>query len=153
MKIYINHLNLDILPKIMKVLNEYLIKIKNYIQIYATEGTYQINELNSERLICVDNDIEILLKYYEDFELIVDKSYYIEEIVNRINCEHISIKMKKYIYEINKKSNIQLIIEEEEEVGTPSDIYIEIPNNIDINDALVKKEIIVFLSLLNNIVL
>jgi len=30
-----------------------------------------------------------------------------------------------------------------------NDIYFEVPNNIDINDALVKKEIIVFLSLLN----
>jgi hypothetical protein len=57
---------------------------------------------------------------------------------------------------LNKDSKIKLVIEGElfEKTANnydinPKDIYFEIPNNIDINDALVKKEIIVFLSLLN----
>jgi len=64
--------------------------------------------------------------------------------------------MKRCFYGLNKNSKIKLVIEGdhfEKTVNiydiTPKDIYFEIPNNADINDALVKKEIIVFLSLLN----
>ena len=59
--------------------------------------------------------------------------------------------MKKQFYKINKNSSIQLIIEYEiiDDKSFPYDIYFELPNDKDINDHLVKEEIIVFLSLLN----
>ena len=67
-----------------------------------------------------------------------------------------SKSVKRYFFEITEKSKIQLVIEGEETKNAnanslinPYDIYFEVPNNIDINDALVKKEIIGFLSLLN----
>jgi hypothetical protein len=69
--------------------------------------------------------------------------------------------MKRNIYKINANSNLQLVVECEvkeeqnyfknitESVSIPNDMYFELPNDTNINDTLVKNEIIVFLSLLN----
>jgi hypothetical protein len=102
--------------------------------------------------------------FYNDFSVIVDPSYFNIEPTNQINPNNISTKMKKCFFQINKNSNIKLIIEGEIINDTkddtkdlnnddyniiPYDIYFELPNDININDPLVKEEIIVFLSLLN----
>ena len=157
MKIYINNFNIDILYDVMKNIFETHIRSESFIQIYSKDGIYIIDDdLNIKKQLCVDNDILILKNYFNEFTLIVDPSYYTTEIVHNINPEHISTQMKRYIFKINKNSAIQLVIEGEiiEETKNnyginANDIYFEIPNNIDINDALVKKEIIVFLSILN----
>jgi hypothetical protein len=79
--------------------------------------------------------------------------------------------MKKYIYQINKQSDIRLVIEGpilEESTNTntsptanpntnpasdydikPCDLYFETPDTMDITNTLLKKEINVFLSMLN----
>ena len=162
MKIYINHLNLDALPEVLKSLNNNYINSETYIQIYSSDGIYEINNSISKKLIPVDNDIQILQNYHENFTLIVDQSYYGEEEVFQINNEHISRKMKKCFFELNKNSKIKLVIEGEvlddkhfykrisNEYGiAPNDIFFELPEKTNINDALVKKELIVFLSCLN----
>jgi hypothetical protein len=162
MKIYINHLNLDALPEVLKSLNNNYINSETYIQIYSSDGIYEINNSISKKLIPVDNDIQILQNYHENFTLIVDQSYYGEEEVFQINNEHISRKMKKCFFELNKNSKIKLVIEGEvlddkhfykrisNEYGiAPNDIYFELPEKTNITDALVKNELIVFLSCLN----
>jgi hypothetical protein len=166
MKIYINYFNLEILPNLMNLLKENLIKIETYVQVYSIDGIYKIDSLTTKKLITNDTNIEILNNYYNNYTLIVDKSYFTEENVTSVNSHHVSCKMNKYIYEINAKSNVKLIIEgaaiEDKDVKEevflknnsdyntlPNNIYFEIPNNINIKDALIKNEIIVFLSLLN----
>jgi len=156
MKIYINNFNIEILSTIMKLLNEYYINSNIFIQICSVDGIYEIEESSVMKLTCVDNNIQIFKNYYNDFTLILDPSYYTKEKVYSINSEHISTRMKRCFFGLNKDSKIKLVIEGElfEKTANnydinPKDIYFEIPNNIDINDALVKKEIIVFLSLLN----
>ena len=155
MKLYINNFNIDILSDIMKQLSDKYIRSELYIQIYSDEGIYRVdNDTTIKKLICIDNNIKILKKYYNEFTLIADPSYYTTEIVNNIAPVHISTSIKRYFYEINESSKIQLVIEGEvtknaNDIINANDIYFEVPNNIDINDALVKKEIIVFLSLLN----
>jgi len=162
MKIYINHLNLDVLPNLLISLNSYYIKSYIYIHIYSIDGIYEINNKITSKLIPYDNDIKILEKYNKEFTLLVDNSYYDKEIVTQINPEHISRKIKKCIFELNKNSKIKLIIEGEvlddkilhkrisNEYGiSPNDIYFELPNETDINDTLVKNELNVFLSCLN----
>jgi hypothetical protein len=70
--------------------------------------------------------------------------------------------MKRCIFETSKGSPIKLIIEGEtvEERGgffknktsqnlVPNNIYFEMANNLNVRDALVKKELIGFLLLLN----
>jgi hypothetical protein len=157
MKLYINNLNIELLSDIIKQLSDKYISSETYIQIYSDEGIYRIDDdATIKKLICLDKDIKIFKNYYNDFTLIADPSYYTTEIVNNVVPEHISTRMKRCFYEINKKSFLRLVIESEviEETKNnnnmrDNDIYFEVPNNIDINDALVKKEIIVFLSLLN----
>ena len=162
MKIFINHLNLDALPELLKSLNNNYINSETYIQIYSSDGIYEINNSLSKKLIPIDSDIKILENYHDNFTLIVDESYYGVEEVFQINNDHISRKMKKCFFELNKNSKIKLVIEGEvlddkhfykrisNEYGiAPNDIYFELPEKTNINEALVKNELIVFLSLLN----
>jgi hypothetical protein len=162
MKIYINHLNLDALPELLKTLDNNYINSETYIQIYSSDGIYEINNTSSKKLMPIDNDIQILENYHENFTLLVDPSYYGVEEVFHINNDHISKKMKRCFFEFNKNSKIKLVIEGEvldnkhfykrisNEYGiAPNDIYFELPEKTNITDALVKKELIVFLSCLN----
>ncbi len=151
MKIHINNFNLDVLENIMYLFNDYLINCTTYIQIYSIDGMYQVHNSTTNKLVPVDNDIKIINKYYKNFDIIVDPSYYNVVKETTIDPNHISTKMKKHFYKINKNSSIQLTIESEiiDDKIFPYDIYFELPNDKDINDPLVKEEIIVFLSLLN----
>jgi hypothetical protein len=157
MKIYIQNFNIDILSDIMKQLAANYTHTESYTIIYSECGIYRIDDDTTiKKLVCLDNDIKIFKNYYNEFTLIADPSYYTTEIVNNIEPQHISKSVKRYFFEINEKSKIQLVIEGEETKNVNAnslinlyDIYFEVPNNIDINDALVKKEIIVFLSILN----
>ena len=165
MKIYINNFNIDLLDSIIKKLDDNYIGSETYIQIYSTDGVYQINEKNITKFNPNDKSIQIFENYYEKFTLIIDSSYYTKEIMNCLNPEHISTNVKRCFFKINKTSFLNLVVEGIEGIEAinfskknkyninPSDIYFEISDSIDINDALVKKEIIVFLSLLNNIVI
>ena len=163
MKIYINNLNIDILSAIMVKIKEQYITSETYIQIYANDGIYQINDKSIQKCNPIDHDIQLHHNYYENYTLIVDPSYYTLESAHKIPLEHISTKMKKYIYQINKHSDIRLVIEGpliEDNVnitkkGTtdydikPCDLYFETPDTMDITNTLLKKEINVFLSMLN----
>lgn len=162
MKIYINHLNLDALPDILLSLNNYYIKSEICVQVYSIDGIYEIDNKITSKLIPFDNNLEILENYNKDFTLLVDNSYYEKEKVLQINSEHVSRKIKRCFFELNKNSNIKLVIEGEllddkhfykrisNEYGiSPNDIYFELPNKTDINNSLVKNELNVFLSSLN----
>jgi hypothetical protein len=152
MKIYINNFNIEILSEVMKNIFETYIRSETYILIYSEEGIYRIdNDKTIKKLICLDNNIKIFKKYYGEFTLVADPSYYTTEIAHNISPQHISKRVKRLFFEVNKNSNIQLVIEGEviEESENLNDIYFEVSDTIDINDTLIKKEIIVFLSLLN----
>lgn len=157
MKIYINNLNIDILYKLLEIFNDKYSGSETYIQIYSIDGIYKISDNQFKKLNIMDKKIEILQNYYNEYTLIVDKSFFIEENVHSVNPEHISIKIKRCFFKINNCSPIQLVIEgpENEDLTSnkhffkPNDIYFETKDNIDINNDLIKKEIIVFLSLLN----
>jgi hypothetical protein len=157
MKIYINNLNIDILNNLLHIFNDKYIDSETYIQIYSIDGIYKINDSQIKKLNIIDKEIELFQNYYNNFTLIVDKSFFIEENVHSINPEHISIKLKRCFFKSYQKSNVQLVIEGpinedltlNKHFIKPNDIYFEINDNIDIKDDLIKKEIIVFLSLLN----
>jgi len=149
MKIYINNLNLDVLESTINKLNDYFNYSEEYIQIYSIEGIFRITEKNIKKLKPVDKEIQIINNYYENFTLIVDSSYFQQEVETSIPSEHISVKIMRSYFKYNKKSILSLVIESDKSLFTPTDLYFEVNENIDINDALVKKEIIVFLSLLN----
>ena len=149
MKIYIRNFNIDILDIIAKKLQKYVIGNESYIQIYSVEDIYKISDKTIHKLSCIDNIIQIHENYFENFTLIVDNSYSKMELTTTIHPEHISIQTTRQFYKINSTSNLQLVIESDN--VKQNDIYFELSNNTDITDALVKKELIVFLSVLNNI--
>jgi len=171
MKIYINHFNLEVLPELIKNLTDYRVKTEEYIQLYSNDGIYQIDQSTTIKLKPIDHDISILPNFYKDFTIIVDPSFYIVEKVVQIPPEHVSKKIKRDVFSIHKNSNSnsnsKLVIETDipinqtrngfefltkknlENVEQPVDIYFELPNGSNIEDVLVKKEIIEFLSILN----
>jgi hypothetical protein len=161
MKIYINNFNIDILSSIMKSISEHFIGSESYIQIYSEDGLYQIDNSSIKKQLIIDKEIEIFKEYYEDFTLIADPSHYTLQKVNKIPCNHLVSNVKRCFFTPDKKSPLKLVIEGttlEETVCNklsniynmnPYDIYLEVDGDIDLNDELVKREIIVFLSLLN----
>ena len=161
MKIYINNFNIDILSLIMKPLEQYFVCSESYIQICSEDGIYQIDNYSIKKQIIIDKKIQIFKEYYEEFTLIADPSYYTLQKVNKIPCNHIVSNMKRSFFTPDKKSPLKLVIEGtilEETVCNqlsniynmdPYDIYLEVDKEIDLNDELVKREIIVLLSLLN----
>ena len=157
MKIYINNFNIDILYNLLDLYNDKYVESETFIEIYSIDGIYKINDKHIIKLNIIDEEIKLFHHYYKNFTLIVDKSYFIEENVHSINPEHIFQKIKKCYFKNNNQSNIQLVIESliieennpKKNSIQPKDIYFETTKNIDINDDFIKKEIIVFLSLLN----
>jgi hypothetical protein len=174
MKIYINHFNLNILPDLLKSLSNYHIKSEEYMYLYCTSGIYMIDQTSSIKLNPVDHDIVLLEKFYQDFTLIVDPSFYIAEKVVNIPPEHTITKIKRDVFALrnnntnNKKNKpyIKLIIETEiksepeeafyflnknktDNEAIYRDVFFEMQNGTNVNDVLVKEEIIEFLSLLN----
>jgi hypothetical protein len=171
MKIYIDHLNLDILPDIMKTFSKYKEGSEEFLQLYSPDGIYLIDQNSTIKLNPVDHDIIILEQFYKEFTIVVDPSFYIVEKVVQIPPEHITKRIKREFFNVNdtsttNKKSIKLVIESEEAIEPasgfnffnqntndygyiPKDIYFELPNGSDIKDALVKENLIVFLSLLN----
>ena len=154
MKIYINNLNLNILKDIQEALVKEVVNSEYYIQLYTNEGIFNIEKNYVYYLEPFDNDVKIYEKYFKDFTIIVDSSYFKKTITSSINGnKHLSINIKKDYYKLNKGSKIQLVIENHEDISSghyiPSDIYFEFHENIDINEIFIKQDIIEFLSLLN----
>lgn len=176
MKIYINHFNLNILPDLLKSLSNYHIKSEEYMQLYSIDGIYIIDQSASIKLNQIDHDIMVLNNFYQDFTLIVDPSFYIAEKVVNIPPEHVVTRVKRDVFSLNKNNNtnknnkndpsIKLIIETEmksepeeafhflnknktDNEDIYRDIFFEMPNGTNVDNALVKEEIIEFLSLLN----
>jgi hypothetical protein len=152
MKIYINNLNLDMINYISDLFRDKLNYSENYINVFTDEDIYIINDKDIFILNSIDKDIVTYDKYYNDFTLIVDPSFLNKVKTSSINGEtHLSFQIRKEIYKMNKHSNIEMIIEYyfKNNKFIPNDIYFEIDKDIDINEFLIKKEIIEFLSVLN----
>ena len=152
MKIYINNFNIDILHDISELFKDKLVNTKNCIKLYTNEAIYRIEDSNVYILENVDKDIKKYDKYFSDFTLIADSSYFNKKQVSSIHGDiHQSFDTKEFYYKINNNSNICLVIKYNciKTKLIPDDIYFEIDKEIDINDILIKKEIIEFLSVLN----
>ena len=152
MKIYINNLNLNILNELSNNFKNLLIDTKQYIVLYTEEGIYEINNKLIYHLEQIDRDIKKYENFYNEFTLIVDPSFFNKHIeTSIIGTKHISNQIVKYIYKLNKKSDLNLIIEYylHDSKMIENDIYFELNKEIDINEIFIKKEIIEFLSLLN----
>jgi hypothetical protein len=153
MRIYINNLNLTILTKIQNSLNDLLIKMETYIELYTNESIYQIDNKRIYILEPKDGEISVYKNYFNDITLVVDNSYFKKSIENSVyGNEHLHKKIKRNIYKLNAKSKICFVIELAENLDNlfvPNDVYFECDELIDIKEIFIKQELIEFLSLLN----
>jgi hypothetical protein len=152
MKIYIDELNLDIINDISDLFKEYLVEMKKYSTIYTDDRIYLIEKNNVYKLDTVDREIKLYNKYYENFDLIVDKSYFNKQQVTSIHgFRHYYFYVNEYSYKINKTSNIKLVIKDKRQDYTRKvyDIYFETEKDIDIDELFFKKELTEFLSVFN----
>jgi hypothetical protein len=152
MRIYINNLNLDIVNEIAEIFKENLIKTDNYIELYTNEGIYRVEDKAIYFLDINDKAIQIIEKYYNNFTLIIDSSFYEKNLSTSIHGEtHISSQITEKRHKLYNSSPISLVIKYSlyESALIPNDIYFEAQKDIDVNDLFIKKEINEFLSVLN----
>lgn len=152
MKIYINNLNLDIINDLSELFKENLVRTEKYIELYTNDGIYRIEDKNTYYLDVIDKEIQILEKYYENFSIIVDPSFYHKKNTSSIHGDkHQSLQIMEKHYKFNKSSPISLVLKYylDKSEYLANDIYIESQKEININDLFIKNEIIEFLSVLN----
>lgn len=156
MKIYIENFNLNVLDEIEKIFKPHLVKSTALMRVYTDEGIYDIDNDNNKIFLLEPHDskIEIIKGYFDNYNLIIDYSYFNKNIVNSIyGHKHISKKINSKYYKLASTSKIYLVIESQENIDTKelfhTDIYFECDENINLKDLFVKQEIIEFLSALN----
>jgi len=152
MKIYINNFNINLLDIISRTCKNYLVNTDTYIKLYTNEGVYRIEDKKIYMLDICDKDIIIMDNYYEDYQLIVDPSFYHKHLVTSIYGEtHLSFRTVKQYYKIHNASKLQMIIKyiSDNEKMIPNDIYFELKDDDNFDNIFIKQEIIEFLSLLN----
>jgi len=160
-KIFLHDYKPILLKKKIKKLDEYFRKMENYIEIVSPDGLFSIENERLYKLKPLDK--EIVKCSLENFELLIDDSYFDKEIVlSQIPYDNISSKIHRFYYSqepIGKKTFLTLVIEGtydnthlDENLNdkylnfTPRNFYFLTNERID--NILIKKELNVFLSLL-----
>jgi hypothetical protein len=154
MKIYIENFNLTILNEIEKAFHDVLVNSDAIIDVYTNEGIFNIEGNNSFILDPQDKEVKIIKNYFDNYNLIIDYSYFKKTKINSIyGNKHITKKIIRNYYKLNKHSKISLVIDIEENIDNneliPNDIYFQCNEDININELFIKQEIIEFLSALN----
>jgi hypothetical protein len=132
-------------------------------EIYSKEGIYIITIHNNiEQLTICDKEVITIENYYNNHTILIDNSSIMKQNVHQIPPEHILQKITRFFICTNKNSPIKLVVEYNNDIDNikdnklnnsnsqlPFNFYFETKNEIDLNNESIKKEIIVFLSLLN----
>jgi hypothetical protein len=153
MKIYINNLNLTLLPEIQTYIQEHPSKRLEYMEVITNEGIYHVNHQSIQRLCPIDGNVKVFENYYKNITLIVDESSYNISNVHSIQGnKHIQETIVKHTYKTNKP-NFYFVIEmviRENNMMYGKDCYFETSTSalLDVNDPFVKQSIIEFLLLL-----
>ena len=170
MKVYI--LNYD-LNKISNVVSEllylWMMNMTEGIELYSTEGIFYIDNNTTYKLLYNDKSIIKLQNYYKQLNLAIDKSTITREITCQLPPKHLANPIKTFIFKKDAQSKIKLIV-----IGSKSfnhihnsnipfmdknlnkelqviisDFYIDVPDDIDLNNIFIKEEISEFLLMLN----
>ena len=151
MRIYINNINLEALEEIANRFKDYLVETEHYVELYTHEGIYKIGDEKVYHLNPCDDDIQMFDKYFNKFTLIVDPSYYEKKECFSIHGDnHVSFRIKKMTYKLNRKIDLTLVIEfsqQNDNKFVPRNLYFETKKKVDINELFIKSEIITFLSI------
>jgi hypothetical protein len=134
MKIYIkDYKPTDILKKI-KSIDEYFCNTKNSIELISDEGNFYIDDKKFYKINIISDELVKLRS--NNFDLLMDKSVYKNDIVHQVPLVHIESYVTAFYYAVNLKSKIRLVIE-----GNYDVIYNEITDNkvFDKNKIIINK--------------
>lgn len=167
MKVYIDDFPPTNLSYKLNILEQYLIKSMNYIEILSDNGIFNINESGIIYKINVIKDESIkVTNVWHNLKFIIDYTKCSYENVTTIPLNHINNKIYRYEYKIDIKSNLKFIIEfidkklenlknESKELSNsykteliPINFYFEFSNIIDYGEIFNNNDFNVFLSLL-----
>ena len=147
MKIYFKNINID--EKILKKIENYKKHIYSSNFIYSNEGIFQIK--NKKIFKIKPNDKELLYDNFEDYEIVVDNSYFQNHHeVHQIPYEHLNLIQTKYIYKLRDNAPISLEVIKDSK-GNIEYFYLKIHNEECISkleNYSYKEDIISFLSFL-----
>lgn len=158
MKLYIDEYNPLNLKNKFNDLDNYFIKSSKYIEIYADTGIYHINDNYIYKRLIIEDNVEYTKSH--NIKFIIDKSKYMNQIINNISLNHINFTIYNFEYMIHPKSQVRFIVEGKYDyidyekiidnkyyLFTPTNFYFEM-DKIN-NDIFLNNDINVFLSLLN----
>uniref|UniRef100_A0A6C0D7G1 Uncharacterized protein n=1 Tax=viral metagenome TaxID=1070528 RepID=A0A6C0D7G1_9ZZZZ len=168
-KIYLNDYKPSVLTKKFIKLDEYFRRTEKYTEILSPDGIFNIENEKMYKLKPIDK--EIITHSFENFELLLDDSYFEREIVlSQIPYDNISFAYHRFYYSqepIGKNTFLIFVIEgvyennNENKINdnkdnkdnkdkylnfTPTNFYFLMNENFD--NILIKKELNVFLSIL-----
>ena len=176
MKVYVLNYDLNkistVIPELLKLIMTFL----EGIEIYSNEGIFYIDNNITYKLMYNHESIIKLQNYYEQFDLVIDKSVITREITCQMPPKHLANPIKKFVFKKDPQSKIKFVIIGSSSsninnnnnmntafMNTPfmdknfnkdlqviiSDFYMDIPDDIDLNNMFIKEEISEFLSMLN----
>jgi hypothetical protein len=148
MKLYIENYNIQNIFKKQKSLDQFLSNKSNIFEVYSTDGIYVVDQNNIYKLSILDKNIIKIDNFIEKYNILIDKSEITTKNVNQIPFDNFILKSENYIYKLNNKSRIKLVLNlilNETMEYIPADFYFDIPDELDVNSPLFKQDIQEFL--------
>jgi hypothetical protein len=144
MKLYIENYNIQNIFKKQKSLDQFLSNKSNIFEVYSTDGIYVVDQNNIYKLSILDKNIIKIDNFIEKYNILIDKSEITTKNVNQIPFDNFILKSENYIYKLNNKSRIKLVLNlilNETMEYIPADFYFDIPDDLDVNSPLFKQDI------------
>lgn len=148
MKLYIENYNIENIFKKQKSLDQFLSNKSNIFEVYSTDGIYVVDQKNIYKLSILDKNIIKINNFIEKYNILIDKSEITTKNVNQIPFDNFILKAENYIYKLNNKSRIKLVLNlilNKTMEYIPADFYFDIPDDLDVNSPLFKQDIQEFL--------
>ena len=157
LKIYIDQYNpANITKQILNKLNDHYKFTKTFQQLYSSSGIFLIQNNKISQKTPYDKPIRRHI-FDENIGLLLDDSYFKEEhVLSQIPYDHVIKNTTAFYYCLGEKSNLYMVIEGDYNSKINTDKLCNfVPDNLyflaneEIDNYLIKKELNVFLSMLN----
>jgi hypothetical protein len=173
MKVYVLKYDLNKISTAIPELLKLIMIMVEGIEIYSTEGIFYIDNNTTYKLLYDDKSIIKLQNYYQQLDLVIDKSVITRKLTTQLPPKHLATPIKTFVFKKDPQSNIKFVIightninsnnTNHNNMNTPfmdknfnkdlqiiiSDFYIDVPDDINLNNIFIKEEISEFLSMLN----
>jgi len=151
MRIFIKDYDIFKLKDKIKTLDKYLVNAKTNYEAFSKEGQFFIDSINTYKLVQNDKKPKTIEKYSNNYDIIVDYTTTTKVEVTQIPADILIIYVKNLYYSLDKNSKIKMLIKISNDIEEVNilDFYLEINEEVDLNNIFIKDEINVFLSMLN----